>query len=189
MLDVRDARADGIHGVEIIGSGAHHAGSAVVDDVSEIFRSQADIDRHKNSANLRHRIIRFQVRMIVRRDVCDAVSLTYSKRRERGRPAIAAVEKLRIRQTEAATDNRFPAGVESPRTAGKLKRCERYFHGWQDILPDSVITADLSAQPGCRGTAASRFPNPRRQLAYPCGLRPHGRSKNDTDCLPPADPA
>ena len=84
--------------------------AAVVDDVVEIVGDQAIVDRHQHRADLRHGVVRFQLRVRVRRDVGDAVALPHAQRLQRRRPAVAAIEELLIGEPQFAVDDGLAVG-------------------------------------------------------------------------------
>jgi hypothetical protein len=64
--------------------GAHHTGAAVVDDVREVVRRQAIVDGNQHRTDLRNRVKRLELRVRVRRDVDDAVTLLDAERLQGG---------------------------------------------------------------------------------------------------------
>ena len=88
--------ANAVDGLEIIAVCANDARAAVIDEVNEIVRGQAIVNRHQHRADLRHGIERFELRVGVRRDIGDAVARANPKLLQGRRPTIAPIEKLRV---------------------------------------------------------------------------------------------
>jgi hypothetical protein len=61
----------------------------------------------------------------VRRDVDDAVALLDAERLQGGRPPIAALEELFVREALVAVNDGFTRRIQATRTTGELEGCER----------------------------------------------------------------
>src|ERR1041385_6482380 len=103
--------------------------AAVINQISEVVRGQTIIDRHQHGANLRHCIKRFELRVSIRRDVSHAISLPNAEFQQTRRPAITAMQKLLVRESELAIDDGFAPAVELARAASKVQWSKRRFHG------------------------------------------------------------
>ena len=100
----------------------------MINKVNEVVRGQAIVQRHKDTADSRHRIEGLELRMGVGRDVGHAITGLDSQRLQGGGPTIAAVEELGIRQAKDTIDHGLTVGVKGARAPGKLERGKRYFH-------------------------------------------------------------
>lgn len=105
------------------------ARAGVVDDVGEIVGDEPVIDRDEDGADLRDRVEGLELRMRVGRDVRDAVAGGDAQLLQRRRPFVAALEELRVRQTERAVDDRLALGVQAACATRKLEGREGYFDG------------------------------------------------------------
>src|SRR5205823_13882734 len=105
--------ADAVDRLEVVLVRAHDACAAVVDDVGEIVRGKAEVDRHEDGPDLRDRIERLELRMRIRRDVDDAVALLDTERLQRGRPAIAALEEVAVREALVAVDDSLARRIQA----------------------------------------------------------------------------
>ena len=72
--------------------------------------------------DLRHGIERFELSVRIRRDICHPVAGLDTKLLQGVRPAIAAIEELRIAEPQPAIDNRLATGVQSARASSKFHR-------------------------------------------------------------------
>ena len=124
---------DPIDGLEVIRRGAHHRRTAVLNQVAEVIGHQTEIDRHEDSAQLRHRIKRRQLRVRVRRDVRHSIALRDAHALQCGRPAIAAIEEVSIRPSLLAIHDAFAAGIQLPRAAHEFQGGQRSFH-WRHSI-------------------------------------------------------
>jgi hypothetical protein len=102
--------------------------AAVVDEIDEVGGGQTIVDRDQHRANLRHRIERFQLGVSVGRDVGDAIALLDTKSLEHRRPAIAAIEKLFVGQTQVTVDHCFALTIELAGTTREFDWRQRRFH-------------------------------------------------------------
>ncbi len=100
----------------------------MVDDVLEVVRQQAVVDRHQHRADLRHRVVGFQVRVRVGGDVGDPVAVSDAERLQRRRPAVAPLEELAVGEPHLAVDDGLAVGVQPARTPGEFHRGQRDFH-------------------------------------------------------------
>ena len=114
--------ADTVDSLEVVLVRAHDACAAVVDDVGEIVRRQAEVDRHEHGPDLRDGVERLELRMRIRRDVDDAVALLDTERLQRGRPAIAALEEVAVREALGAVDDSLARRVQATCAPGELER-------------------------------------------------------------------
>src|SRR5229473_5883862 len=89
--------------------------SAVIDQISEIVGSQTIVDRHKDRANLRDGIKRFELREGVWRDVSNAITLGHAELLQSRRPAIASIKELFVSKPPVAIDNGFASSIELTR--------------------------------------------------------------------------
>ena len=128
MLNAGQPVSNAVDGLDVVGVSANDLRAAVVDDVLEIIRDQPIVDRHQDRADLRDRIVRFQVGVGVRGDVGHPIALADSEGLQRRRPAIAAVEELRIRQSQFPIDDRFALGVEPACASSELHGGQGDFH-------------------------------------------------------------
>src|ERR1041384_3600943 len=103
--------------------------AAVINQISKVVRSQSEINGDQHGANLRHRIKRFELRVRIRRDVSHAISLPDTELQQTRGPAIAAIQKLLVRQPQSAINHRFAIAVELASAASKVQRSKRRFHG------------------------------------------------------------
>ena len=87
------------------------------------------VDRHQHRADLRHGVERLELRVRVRRDVRHPVAWLHAEPLQRRRPAVAAIEELRVGQPQVAIDHRLASGVQPARAASELQRREWRFHG------------------------------------------------------------
>ena len=60
--------------------------------------------------------------MRIRRDVDDAIALLDAERLQRGRPAIAALEEVAVREALRAVDNGLARRIQATRAPGELER-------------------------------------------------------------------
>ena len=128
MVHAGHAGADAVDRLEIIAVGAHDAGAAVLEEVSEVVGREAIVEWHEHRADLRHRVERFELCLSVGRDVGDAIALTHTQRLQRGRPAIHAIEEARVRRPALAIDDRFPIAIKAPGAARELERRQGRLH-------------------------------------------------------------
>ena len=122
MPDGRALAADAVHHLQIVGVRADDGSAAVLQDVAHLRGVEPEVDRHEHRADLRHAVERLQVGGGVRRDVGDAVSLADTELLERGRPAVAALEELRVGESAPAVDNGLAPAVQAARAAHELER-------------------------------------------------------------------
>ena len=66
VFNARKAGSNAVDGGKILVVHTDHARTTMVDEINEVVRGQAIIQRHKHSADLRHRIKRFELRVSVR---------------------------------------------------------------------------------------------------------------------------
>src|SRR4030095_6756355 len=81
--------------------------------------------RNQDRTDLRDRIKRFELGVCVRGDVDNAVALLDAERLQGGRPAIAALQELLVREALVTIDDGLTRGVQATRTPGELEGCER----------------------------------------------------------------
>ena len=101
---------------------ADDARPRVVDDVGEIVRGEAEVDRYEHGPDLRDRVERLELRVRIRRDVDDAVALLDTECLQRGGPAIAALEEVAVREALVAVDDSLARRIQATRAPGKLER-------------------------------------------------------------------
>ena len=101
---------------------ADNPGAAVVDQIGEIIRDQAVIERDEDGADLRHGVERFQLGESVWRDVGNAVAFLHTKRLQSRRPTIATVEKFLVVQSPAAIHDGITFGIELARAPREFER-------------------------------------------------------------------
>ena len=107
---------------------AYQPRAAMIDQINEIVRDQAVIQRHEHGANLRHRVKRFKLRVCVRREISDAIALPNSEPLQGGRPTIDTIKELSISHAQFAIHQSFAPGVELASAARKFQRGQRRFH-------------------------------------------------------------
>ncbi len=108
---------------------AHHTRTAVLDQIGEIIRSEAVVDRHEHGADLGRGVEGLEHRVRVRRDDRDAIAGAHAHGLQRRRPAIAALEELCIGQPQRPVDHGLPMRIQLARAAREIERRERQFHG------------------------------------------------------------
>src|SRR5712692_9361607 len=128
VFDTRKLRSNAIDRRQIISVRTDDTRAAVIDEVNEIVCYQTVIQRHQHRADLRRRVKRFELRVRVWREVSHAVTLANAELLQCRRPAIAAIEKLRVRPTRFAVDDRNSFRIELARPARKVQRCQRSLH-------------------------------------------------------------
>ena len=96
VLHVGHLRADAVHGVEVVGMHADHARAAVLENIGEVVRGEAEVDGHDHGADLRHRVEGLQMRVGVRRDGGHAVARLHAQLLQGGGPAVAALKELAV---------------------------------------------------------------------------------------------
>jgi hypothetical protein len=62
------------------------------------------------------------LRVRIRRDIDDAVALLDTERLQRGRPAIAALEEVAVREALGAVDDGLARRIQASRAPGELER-------------------------------------------------------------------
>ena len=137
MLDAGQPVPDAVDRLEIIRVGADHRRPAMVDDVLEILRQQPVVDRHQHRADLRHRVVAFQMGMRVRRDIGDPVALAHAHSLQRRGPTVAAVQEFRIGEAQIAIDDRFLVAIKPPRPPCELHRGQCDFHRFVPLALES----------------------------------------------------
>src|SRR5438445_4166244 len=129
----------------MVAVGANDGRAGVIDYVGEVVRSQPVVNRHQDSAELRHCVERLQLAVSIRRDVGHPVALVYTESRKRARPAITALEELLVGQAATILVHRLDLGIEAPGAASKLQRAQGYFH-LSSLGPQEFVTRE----PACR---------------------------------------
>src|SRR5213078_3412512 len=107
---------------------ANDTGAAVLDEVKKVVCGQAKVQWHQHSAQLRHRVERLQLRMAIRREICDAIARANSQPLQNRRPTIAPIEKLGVAPTRLTIDHRDLFRINFPRAASELEWRQRRFH-------------------------------------------------------------
>ena len=102
--------------------------AAVIDEVNEVVRCQAVINRHEHGADLGHGIKRFELAVSIWRDISGAIAFRDAECLQNRRPTIAAIEKLFVSQPQIAVDNGFAGAVQLARAARKFDWGERSLH-------------------------------------------------------------
>ena len=131
VFDRLQLRAKAVEQVEVVAVGAQNSRPAVVQDVDEVIGSQPEVHRHKDGAELRHRVERFELCVRIRRDIRDAIAFTRAQPMERCCRAVASIEELGVRPSCAAVDHRFAVGVQGARAADELEWRERRLHRYR----------------------------------------------------------
>jgi hypothetical protein len=86
--------------------------------------------------------------MRIRRDVDDAVALLDTERLQRGRPAIAALEEVAVREALGAVDDGLARRVQATSAPGELERGKGNFQRTDSIeplAPSSTRFRDLTS--------------------------------------------
>ena len=109
----RQLRADAVDGIQQVAVHADDPRAAMIEDVLEIGRRQAVVDRHEDGADLRYGVKRFELRVRVRSDIRDAIAFTNAESLQYRSEAVAAIEELLVRQARAFVDDREPFGIEA----------------------------------------------------------------------------
>ena len=122
MPDAGDLGTHRLDRADVVRVCADHHRLAVADHVAEISRAQAVIQRHEDRAELRHGVELLEHRMRIGRDDDHPVTGAHAEALQRRRPAIAALEELRIRQAQRAINDGFALRVQQPRAARELQR-------------------------------------------------------------------
>ena len=129
VLDAGQIVTDTVDGPDVIGVGAHDPGAAVVDDVLEFFRLQAEIYRHQHGPDLRNRVEGLKLRVGIGRYIGDSIALLNAQALKPRGPSIAAREELRVGEPQVAVNDGFTIPIEPPRAACELDRTQGCFHG------------------------------------------------------------
>jgi len=127
-LHVRQLAANRVHRVQVIRMRAHDLGSAVLDEVREVGRGQAVVDGHDHGADLGDGVERLELGVRVGRDVGDTIAGAHAELLQRGRPAVAALEELTVREAQVPVDDGLTFRVEPARAPRELEGREREFH-------------------------------------------------------------
>ena len=100
----------------------------MINDVVEIVWQQTVINRHEDSADLRHRVIGLEMGMCVWRNIRHPIALSDAHTLKRGRPTVAAIQEFGIGKSQIAVDNSFAVCIEPAGTPGKFNRGQCNFH-------------------------------------------------------------
>src|SRR5207253_6637377 len=129
MLNVRDLVPDAVDRLQVFVAGAGDGRTRVVDDIGKVIRRQAVVDRDEDGADLWDGVEGLELRVDVRRNVRDPVTLPNAEPLEGGGPAVAAVEELLVGEPETAVHDRLPLWVQAAGPAHELERRERRLYG------------------------------------------------------------
>ena len=128
VLDTLQLAANALDGLDVVAVRADDLRAAMVDDVVEIVGQQAIVDRHQHRADLRHGVVGFEMRVRIGGDVGDAIALPDAHRLQGRRPAVAALEELRVGQSQVAIDDGLAVGIEPTGASREFHRRQRDFH-------------------------------------------------------------
>src|SRR5262249_29480894 len=112
--------SDTIDSCDVVRVSTNDLCTTVVDNVLKIVREQSIIDWHQHRADLGNCVVRLQVGVRVRCDIGNSIPLLASERLERRRPPVAAVDKLRVCQTQIPIHYSFTIPVEPARTPSEI---------------------------------------------------------------------
>src|SRR5579883_96081 len=111
-----------LNDIQVVAVNANNLRSTMLDDIGKITGDETVVDRYEHSPYLRYRVKRFKLGMCIGSNIGNAIALTDAQLLERGRPAITAFAKLRIRQTQVSIDNSFTIRIQPPGAAQKIER-------------------------------------------------------------------
>jgi len=102
----------------------------VIDQVKKVVCGQAKVQWYQNTAELRHGVERFQLRMRIGREIGDTISRANSESLQNRRPAIAPIEELGVGPARVAIDHGDLFRIKFASPASEFEWCELRFHVW-----------------------------------------------------------
>ena len=169
MLHRLQLRTDTVHRGQVVAVRANNLRPRVVDDICEVIGRQTVIDRDQDRTQLRNGVERLELGQDVGGDVGHPVAGADAQPLQGGRPAVTAVEELRVGQPAIAVDNRLAIRVHPAGPAHELQGRERSLHPAASLPPpptlplrgggtekdpraqarDGWVAAPAGAGPGC----------------------------------------
>jgi len=139
------------HGVQVVAEGIdqanelllkeEHGGSGIIQDVSELGGSEADIERKQDAARLENSEVGFEEAMTIEAEERYAFSRLHSGSAQGASEAADAIAKLGIGEPQALAHNRCLARKLLLRVTKKSNRGERDIHRnnyYQAVWPPST---------------------------------------------------
>ena len=150
----RQAGADLFDHADVLMVDEQHRDAGVVDDVLVVGGGQAEVERHKNGADLCDAVVALEEEVRVGAEDAHPIAGLHAERAQRVRELVHPCAELRIRESPIAVDDGSLRRIEADGAAQKVVDQQRYFHG----IPSSFRAFEVQirhAMPSNRNPASS----------------------------------